>query len=38
MYIIVQYSKGNTLFYLRNKNQEPINSKVVAMSKNKYNE
>lgn len=38
MYIIVQYSKGNTLFYLRNKNQEPINSKVVAMSKSKYNE
>lgn len=38
MYIIVQYSRGNTLFYLRNRNQEPINSKVVAISKTKYNE
>ncbi|MDT3982246.1 hypothetical protein RPN65_00835, partial [Staphylococcus ureilyticus] len=38
MYIIVQYSRGNTLFYLRNRNQEPINSKVAAISKTKYNE
>lgn len=38
MYIIIQYSRGNTLFYLRNRNQEPINSKVAAISKTKYNE
>lgn len=36
MFIIIQYSRGNALFYLRNKNKEPINSRVVAISGNNY--
>mgnify|MGYP007027845847 FL=1 len=36
MFIIIQYSRGNTLFYLRNKNKEPINSRVVPISGENY--
>lgn len=36
MFMIIQYSKGNTLFYVRNKYKEPINSKVVAISSENY--
>ncbi|PHK50021.1 hypothetical protein [Staphylococcus edaphicus] len=36
MFIIIQYSRGNTLFYLRNKNKEPINSKVIAIPSENY--
>ncbi|MEP9819065.1 hypothetical protein ABDK27_04800 [Staphylococcus xylosus] len=36
MFIIIQYSRGNTLFYLRNKNKESINSRVVAISGDNY--
>lgn len=38
MFIIIQYSRGNTLFYLRNKNKEPINSRVVAIPGKGYKE
>lgn len=38
MFIIIQYSRGNTLFYLRNKNKEPINSRVVAIPGENYKE
>ncbi|SCS63058.1 hypothetical protein [Staphylococcus caeli] len=36
MFIIIQYSRGNTLFYLRNQNEEPINSRVVAIPSKDY--
>lgn len=36
MFVIIQYSKGNILFYLRNRKQEPINSRVVTISKKNY--
>ncbi|ATH59045.1 MULTISPECIES: hypothetical protein [Staphylococcus] len=36
MFVIIQYSKGNILFYLRNRKQGPINSRVVTISKKNY--
>ncbi|MCD8918170.1 hypothetical protein [Staphylococcus gallinarum] len=36
MYLIVRYSMGNTLLYLRNDRKEPINSRVIAISNQDY--
>lgn len=36
MYLIVRYSMGNTLLYLRNDKKEPINSRVIAISNHNY--
>ena len=36
--MIIRYSRGNTLFYLRNNSNDPIYSRVVAMPDYQYKE